>query len=63
MLEGMGTAKTLVKYLPHMIFYMNFMMPLAAIRAFYQEIFKDVYWEKTKHVGRGVRWTSVEKPR
>jgi cellulose synthase/poly-beta-1,6-N-acetylglucosamine synthase-like glycosyltransferase len=63
MLEGMGTAKTLVKYLPHMIFYMNFMMPLAAIRAFYQEIFRDVYWEKTKHVGRGVRWAAVEKPR
>lgn len=55
-LEGIGTAKTLVKYLPHMIFYMNFMMPLAALRAFYQEIFKDVFWEKTKHEGRGVRW-------
>lgn len=60
-LEGMGTAKTLIKYLPHMIFYMNFMMPLAAIRAFYQQIFKDVFWEKTKHVGKGVRWTVIEK--
>ncbi|MEM1677010.1 MAG: glycosyltransferase [Nitrososphaerota archaeon] len=56
-LEGIGTAKTLIKYLPHMIFYMNFMMPLAAIRAFYQEIFKDVFWEKTKHFGKGVKWT------
>jgi len=63
MLEGMGTTKTLIKYLPHMIFYMNFMMPLAAIRAFYQEIFKDVFWEKTKHIGRGVKWATVEKPR
>jgi cellulose synthase/poly-beta-1,6-N-acetylglucosamine synthase-like glycosyltransferase len=61
MFEGIGTARTLIRYLPHMIFYMNFMMPLAAIRAFYQEIFKDIYWEKTKHVGRGVRWTTVEK--
>jgi len=63
MLEGMRTTKTLIKYLPHMIFYMNFMMPLAAIRAFYQEIFKDVFWEKTKHIGRGVKWATVEKPR
>ncbi|MCS7141200.1 MAG: glycosyltransferase [Candidatus Nitrosocaldus sp.] len=36
--------------------YMNVMMPLAALRAFYQSIFKDVFWEKTKHEGRGVRW-------
>ncbi|MEN2975172.1 MAG: glycosyltransferase family 2 protein [Candidatus Caldarchaeales archaeon] len=60
-LEGIGTAKSLAKYLPHMIFYMNFMMPLASIRAIYQEIFKDVFWEKTKHVGKGVKWTIVEK--
>lgn len=62
MLEGMGAAKALIKYLPHMILYMNFMMPLAAIRAFYQEIFKEVFWEKTKHVGKGVKWTTTEKP-
>ena len=60
-LEGVGTAKTLIKYIPHMIYYMNFMMPLAAFRAFYQEMFKEVFWEKTKHVGRGAKWTILEK--
>ncbi len=60
-LEKIGTAKTLVKYIPHMIYYMNFMMPLAALRAFYQEIFKEVFWEKTKHLGKGVKWAILEK--
>ncbi len=55
-LEKIGSAKTLIKYLPHSIFYMNVMMPLAAIRAFYQEVFREVYWEKTSHFGRGVKW-------
>ncbi len=44
------------KYLPHMFLYMNIMMPLASLRAFYQELFKPVFWEKTTHGGRGVRW-------
>jgi cellulose synthase/poly-beta-1,6-N-acetylglucosamine synthase-like glycosyltransferase len=60
-LEGISTAKVLLKYIPHMIYYMNFMMPIAAFRAFYQEIFREVFWEKTKHVGRGVKWTILEK--
>ncbi|MDW8021319.1 MAG: glycosyltransferase [Nitrososphaerota archaeon] len=60
-LEKMGSIKGLIKYLPHMIFYMNVMMPLAAFRAFYQEIFKGVFWEKTKHLGKGVRWVVPEK--
>lgn len=41
--------------------YMNLMMPIAASRAVYQSIFKDVFWEKTKHEGRGVRWVYGEK--
>jgi len=60
-LEGIATAKVLIKYIPHMIYYMNFMMPIAAFRAFYQEIFKEVFWEKTKHLGRGVKWMTIEK--
>lgn len=40
--------------------YMNIMMPIAAYRAVYQCIFKDVFWEKTKHEGRGVRWVYKE---
>jgi len=32
------------------------MMPLAALRAFYQELFSEVFWEKTAHLGRGVKW-------
>lgn len=60
-LEEIGVVKTLIKYIPHMIYYMNFMMPLAAFRALYQEIFKEVFWEKTKHVGKGVKWTVLEK--
>ena len=39
--------------------YMNIMMPIAAYRALYQCIFKDVFWEKTMHEGRGVRWHAV----
>jgi cellulose synthase/poly-beta-1,6-N-acetylglucosamine synthase-like glycosyltransferase len=52
-----------VKYwrmLPQLLFYMNVLMPVAALRALYQEIFKDVFWEKTAHPGRGVRWTGIE---
>jgi len=56
LLEGVCTAKVFLKYLPHLLFYVNFMMPIAALRAFYQEVFREVYWEKTAHPGRGVRW-------
>lgn len=45
-----------VKYLPHIFFYMNIMMPVASLRAFYQELVKPVFWEKTTHEGRGVKW-------
>jgi hypothetical protein len=38
---------------------MNVMMPIAAFRALYQEIFKPVMWEKTVHEGRGVMWRSL----
>jgi cellulose synthase/poly-beta-1,6-N-acetylglucosamine synthase-like glycosyltransferase len=55
-LEGMGSKRKLAKYVPHMFFYCNIMMPVASIRALYQEIFKPVFWEKTTHPGRGVRW-------
>jgi hypothetical protein len=44
-----------------MFVYMNVMMPLASLRAFYQELFKKVFWEKTAHAGRGVRWGVAEK--
>jgi len=39
-----------------MFIYINIMMPLAAWRAIYQSIFKEVYWEKTRHYGKGVKW-------
>jgi len=55
-LEGMGKKRMLAKYVPHMFFYCNIMMPIAALRALYQEIFKSVFWEKTTHPGRGVKW-------
>jgi cellulose synthase/poly-beta-1,6-N-acetylglucosamine synthase-like glycosyltransferase len=42
--------------LPRVVFYLNFMMPAAALRALYQEIFKPVAWEKTTHNGRGIKW-------
>jgi len=58
-LEKVGKKNYL--YIPHMIFYMNIMMPLASLRALYQEIFKPISWEKTEHPGRGVRWITVEK--
>jgi len=60
MLEGIGAAKTLVKYLSHMIFYMNFTMPLATIRAFYQEIFKDIYWRRQSMLEEGLMDNSRE---
>lgn len=50
-----------LKRLPHFVFYANVMMPIAALRALYQELFKDVFWEKTRHPGRGARWAMVEK--
>lgn len=55
-----GIEVDIPKYLPHMFVYMNVMMPLASLRAFYQELFKPVFWEKTTHVGRGVRWGGAE---
>ncbi|MEM3098010.1 MAG: glycosyltransferase family 2 protein [Nitrososphaerales archaeon] len=57
-LEGISLDR---RYALHIIYYLNIMMPLAALRAFYQEIFKPVFWEKTKHIGRGVRWVGTEK--
>jgi cellulose synthase/poly-beta-1,6-N-acetylglucosamine synthase-like glycosyltransferase len=56
-----GIAVKIVRYLPYMFYYMNVMMPIASLRAFYQELFKPVFWEKTAHSGRGVRSTAVEK--
>ncbi|HEX6067647.1 MAG TPA: glycosyltransferase [Nitrososphaera sp.] len=56
-----GIKMEIPKYLPHMFIYMNVMMPLASLRAFYQELFKPVFWEKTAHAGRGVRWGVAEK--
>jgi cellulose synthase/poly-beta-1,6-N-acetylglucosamine synthase-like glycosyltransferase len=55
-----GIEVDFVKYLPHMFVYMNVMMPLASLRAFYQELFMPVFWEKTTHQGRGVRWGGAE---
>ncbi len=52
--------KVRLKDIPLMIVYFN-MIPLAVFRAVYQIIFKDLRWEKTQHVGRGVRWTYGEK--
>jgi hypothetical protein len=46
--------------LPQMVWYMNVMMPIAATRALYQEIFKPVMWEKTVHEGRGVMWDMLK---
>ena len=56
-LEKIGKKNYL--YIPHMIFYMNVMMPLASLRALYQEITKPIYWDKTEHDGRGVKWITV----
>lgn len=52
-IEGIG--KKNYKYIPFMIVYMNVLMPLAALRALYQEITKPIMWEKTEHPGRGVK--------
>ena len=54
-LEGVP-LQHLHKLLPQMMWYMNIMMPIAASRALYQEIFKPIVWEKTIHEGRGVIW-------
>lgn len=56
-LEGISVRA--LRQLPHMIYYMNIMMPIAALRALYQEIFKPVSWEKTTHEGRGVMWRTL----
>lgn len=56
-LEGIPVKA--LRHLPHMMFYMNVMMPIAALRALYQEIFKGVSWEKTTHEGRGVMWRTL----
>jgi cellulose synthase/poly-beta-1,6-N-acetylglucosamine synthase-like glycosyltransferase len=58
-LEGIP-IRHLHKLLPQMVWYMNLMMPIAATRALYQEIFKPVMWEKTTHEGRGVMWGMVK---
>ena len=58
-LEGIS-IKGLYATLPQMICYMNVLMPIAASRALYQEIFKAVVWEKTVHEGRGVAWGMVK---
>jgi cellulose synthase/poly-beta-1,6-N-acetylglucosamine synthase-like glycosyltransferase len=58
-LEGIP-VQSLHKLIPQMIWYMNLMMPIAASRALYQEIFKPVMWEKTTHEGRGVMWGMVK---
>jgi glycosyltransferase involved in cell wall biosynthesis len=60
-IEGIGTKRQLAKYIPHMFFYCNAMMPIAALRALYQEVFAAVQWEKTAHPGRGVKWATAEK--
>lgn len=59
-LEGTWNRR-LIKYIPHMFYYMNVMMAIASFRAFYQEIFKAVYWEKTTHSGRGIQWSRIER--
>jgi cellulose synthase/poly-beta-1,6-N-acetylglucosamine synthase-like glycosyltransferase len=55
LMEGICGLREIAKHLPHMFIYLNVMMPIAAFRALYQEIFKPVFWEKTAHPGRGVR--------
>jgi cellulose synthase/poly-beta-1,6-N-acetylglucosamine synthase-like glycosyltransferase len=55
-----GIKVDTVKILPYMFFYMNVMMPIASMRAFYQELFKPVFWEKTTHHGRGVKWKAAQ---
>ncbi len=52
-LEGIRYS---IKDILYAFIYMNIMMTLAAYRALYQCIFKDVFWEKTMHEGRGVKW-------
>ena len=59
-IEKIAPKKQLLKYIPHMFYYCNVMMPIAAIRALYQEIFTTVQWEKTMHAGRGVKWAVSE---
>lgn len=54
-----GIPVRILHRLPHMMYYMNIMMPIAALRALYQEIFKSVSWEKTTHDGRGVMWRTL----
>jgi hypothetical protein len=54
-----GIPVNIFRQIPHLIYYMNVMMPIAALRALYQEIFKPVAWEKTTHEGRGVMWRTL----
>lgn len=54
-----GIPSRFILHLHHLVYYMNVMMPIAAFRALYQEIFKPVMWEKTVHEGRGVMWRSL----
>jgi glycosyltransferase XagB len=56
-LEGIPVQT--LKLLPYMFIYMNIMMPIAALRALYQEVFKEISWEKTSHDGRGVVWRTL----
>ena len=50
-----------LRILPYLIFYLNIMLPIAALRALYQQLFQPVFWEKTQHPGRGVRWHIIER--
>lgn len=50
-------VKDMLRVVCFAVVYLNILMPIAAWRAIYQSIFKDVFWEKTRHEGRGVRWT------
>jgi cellulose synthase/poly-beta-1,6-N-acetylglucosamine synthase-like glycosyltransferase len=50
------------RILPQMLFYFYVMLPLASLRALWQEMFRPVFWEKTAHPGRGVRGFVTEPP-
>ena len=58
-LEGIKIRKLM--HIPQMLFYINVMLPIAALRALYQAVTKPVFWEKTHHPGRGVRGFVKEK--
>jgi cellulose synthase/poly-beta-1,6-N-acetylglucosamine synthase-like glycosyltransferase len=48
------------RILPHMLFYFYVMLPLASLRALWQQMFRPVFWEKTTHPGRGVNGFIIE---